>query len=312
MVSMHEQLAPLTLAPILNAPASKIPPPRNRQRYRTLMVGGHEFTHRDLAEPLERYGIGLLDTHWHTGRSKLAERLPMGTELVLLVTTVTGHNLSDHANALCKRAGVPLIGISTKQSSWPDTFARWGLTSPPSWLKAGPALTVVTSNEAVAPAVVSEPTPDQAWGEILRGHRRLSGLSRAALAERIGVSDGSIIGWERGERSPKYAYYKAILEALPGLRSEPPPPALRDRVFEVLAPTPTQIAEAAPTPEPAPALSKLALLGVNYAETVARAEALQRQADDALRASEEFSESARIERERAESIKAEIFAAAKG
>jgi DNA-binding XRE family transcriptional regulator len=49
-----------------------------------------------------------------------------------------------------------------------------------------------------------KPLPEgKTWGERLVRHRKSPGITQAEAARRIGVDQGTLAKWERGERQPK-------------------------------------------------------------------------------------------------------------
>ena len=283
-LSLAEQIAPLALAP-----SSKLPPPRKGTVYRALMAGGREHTARELRkELLDTWGIDIRE-HWHADRSRLPYVLPDDCEMVLMVTTVMPHTLSDRVRACASKAKVPVLPMSTKRTSWIENFSRFGLqpkTSNVVQLKAVP----VEESKAETPTVTN-PTPVQMWGAMLADERKRAGMSRKELAGKLGISDASILHFEHGIRAIKFIYYKGMLEALPALRSLPPPPNLEGKVFDLLAPSPQIIAEAAPeitiVEEKLIPRSRAEEIGALYGAALQRTEDLQRQIDDLMRQHEE-------------------------
>lgn len=61
-------------------------------------------------------------------------------------------------------------------------------------------------------------TSTDPWHKRLTSARTRAGLSRAELAEKVGVSRGSVNEWERGARMPNGATLLAVEELLPDLR----------------------------------------------------------------------------------------------
>lgn len=63
-----------------------------------------------------------------------------------------------------------------------------------------------------------EPDPAKrlrkAWGVNIAHLRELRGLTRAELAERVGVTEQAVGTWERGESSPRPHLQIAVAEAL--------------------------------------------------------------------------------------------------
>lgn len=59
-----------------------------------------------------------------------------------------------------------------------------------------------------------EPTAAAIAGQAIRRERKAAGLSQAALAERIGVAQPTIVRWEDGTRAPDVNALSAVAEAL--------------------------------------------------------------------------------------------------
>lgn len=300
MVSLHEQVAAVAFAPP-PIPLFEVPPlsqPADRKAFRALMVGGRAHTHGDLAADLRTdFGVQLIPQHWHTDRARLPTDIPVGTEIMLIVTTVISHELSNHARGLAQKAKLPYIGINTKRTSWPAAFGRYGLTKNPAWAVVEP----------LPLGLVETPIdrgPVDPFGLTLATARKAAGLSQRALGERIDTEYPTISNWENGKSTPRFAVYRLLLEALPALRSVPPPLALEDRVRESLTPTPAQIAAVAPEP---PSLPLIAMLGIKYAEAIADAERHKRLADDQMRMAEASMDAHKSANERAESLRRDIF-----
>lgn len=309
MVSLHEQVAAIAFAPPPPIPlfdVTRLVTPADGKAFRALMVGGRPHTHAELKQPLEAFGIALIAPHWHADRARMPVDIPKGTEVMLIVTTVIGHDLSDHARSLAARAKIPYIGISTKASAWAEKFGRYGLKSPPTWIRDVPKLVEVAEQPERSDAEVMRETADPFYQAMIFA-RKKSGLSQRALGEKVGANYATVSNWECGYSTPRYATYKLLLDALPHLRDFPPPIPLASRVMELLTPTPVQIAEAAPTPPPPPLLSPIATIGVQYAEAIAEAEAHKRSADDAMRAAEGLMDQHKLASERADMLKAQIF-----
>lgn len=68
----------------------------------------------------------------------------------------------------------------------------------------------------------------QMWGRNLKGTRELRELSRADLAEKVGVSEAAVGMWERGETSPRPHLQALIAQALD---------TRHDLLFPVVVPT---------------------------------------------------------------------------
>ena len=57
------------------------------------------------------------------------------------------------------------------------------------------------------PAIIRCPLPEgKTWGERLVRHRTTLGITQAEAARRVGVDQGTLARWERGEREPKGAF----------------------------------------------------------------------------------------------------------
>lgn len=311
MVSLHEQLAPLAYAPPPLIPlfdSKNLGHPADGIAFRTLMVGGREHTHRELIAPLAEFGLALIPQHWHADRARMPFEVPKGTEIMLMITTVMGHELSNHARGCAQRAGIPYVGISTKSTSWQATLTkRYGLHNPPLWRgnEPAPVLEAIRGNRTSA-GDLTRATADPFY-KAFREARRLSQLSQSQVAEKLQAKSGTVSNWECGHSTPRFPTYRLLLDVLPALRNFPPPVALGDRVTELLTPTPEQIAEAAPIPLPPPLLSPIAELGVRYAEAIAEGEAHKRLADDSMRAAEAQMDLHKAATERADVLKMQIF-----
>lgn len=314
VATLHEQLASIAFAPPPPIPLFKtdvvqwLTIPADGRAFKALMVGGRPHTHRELLQPLEAHGFALIAPHWHADRERMPIDVPKGTEVMLIITTVIGHKLSNHARDLAIKAGIPYIGISTKATAWPGVFKRFGVSTPPAFKSAAPVLAVVPDDATPerTDADIARDTADPFY-KVIVAVRKESGLSQRALAEKVGARYPSVSNWECGHSTPRYATYKLLLDVLPGLRNFPPPIPLMARVAELLTPTPAQIAEVAPTPSPPPLLSPIAELGVRYAEAVQEAEAHKRSADDKMRAAEAAMDESKAASERADVLKVQIF-----
>ncbi len=54
----------------------------------------------------------------------------------------------------------------------------------------------------------------QQWGRAIRAQRQLLGLTQAALAEKVGVTQGTVSRWERGDCQPEHRLIPLIASAL--------------------------------------------------------------------------------------------------
>ena len=52
------------------------------------------------------------------------------------------------------------------------------------------------------------------WGRAIRAQRAAVGLSQEALAERVGVAQGTISKWERGDSIPSHTMIPRLAVAL--------------------------------------------------------------------------------------------------
>lgn len=308
MVSLHEQVSDIAFAPPPPIPLfdlTRLTVPADGKAFRALMVGGRPHTHADLKQPLEAFGISLIAPHWHSDRARLPIDIPKGTEVMLIVTTVIGHELSNHARSLASKAGIPYIGISTKASAWSEKFGRYGLKSPPAW-RSPPSPMVTAADPERTMADVMRDTADPFYLAMISA-RKDSKLSQKAVGEKVGANYATVSNWECGYSTPRFATYRLLLDVLPTLRNYPPPIALEARVRELLTPTPEQIAAVAPEPPSPPTLAPIAALGVQYAEAIAEAEHHKRSADDAMRAAESLMDLHKAASERAEVLRSDIL-----
>jgi transcriptional regulator with XRE-family HTH domain len=274
------------------------------------MVGGRLHTHRQLkALLLDDFGVALVATHWHTDRARMPYEIPTGIEVMLIITTCIGHELSNHARDLATKAGIPYVGISTKRTSWDRPFKNAGMFSPPRWRSSGDATEEPEAeSSAVNPVRTSNANADP-FGAVLSSARKAAGMTQQMLGDRIGVKGSTVSGWETGQQTPRFAYYRTMIDALPDLRQHAPPVALEGRTFETLAPSAEAIAEAAPT---APTLTRGDELGIAYVRARADAEACKRLAEEHMRFADEAMDGHKRAHERSLALLAEIDALASG
>jgi hypothetical protein len=89
------------------------------------IFGGVSDLHRDIERWLAPYGVTILVTYEAMRSAAVRSAvLPPGTQAVLLLYEVCGHDMSDRATMLAKAAGIPLVLISRKKSfAWPKLVA---------------------------------------------------------------------------------------------------------------------------------------------------------------------------------------------
>ena len=310
MGTLHDQVATVAHAP---PPLFAVPPlkrPDDGKAFRALMVGGRLHTHRQLkALLLDDFAVALVTTHWHTDRARLPYEIPAGVEVMLIITTCISHELSNHARTLAAKAGIPYVGISTKRTSWDRPFENAGIFSPPRF--GAPVAVPETVDLDTEKPVIRLPCADP-FGAVLVTARKAAGLSQRALGELVGVQASTVSGWETGTQTPRFAYYRTMLDALPDLRQHAPPAALEGRTFETLAPSAEVIAAAAPALPAPPVHSPIELRALDLARAIQDAEIYKRQADDLMRAAEEALEKHKQALECAEHARLDMFELAKG
>ena len=70
---------------------------------------------------------------------------------------------------------------------------------------------------------------DYAFGQLMLTLRTAIGLPQAGMAERLGVSQRAVAGWETGSSYPKAERLKQLIEL--GMEPRPLPPGTRKRRF---------------------------------------------------------------------------------
>lgn len=267
----------------------KLIAPRNGKAFQALLVGGYKnYRHEMEPKLLDLYGVNIID-HWDMeARNPRMLAFPRGIEVVVILTDLLPGGMAARGIQCAKDQGLPFVHMSRKMSTWPEAMHTLGLESPPLWLRpalvvepapapvstplfAKPAPPATPSIESTKPTPVSTPPRRvSAFAYALRHEREAQGLGKAALADLLGVSHGSIANWETGAEITIRMWLK-LVDLIPTLGNTPPAHLARElaaieAVADLRRPAPEP-----PKPEPPPlpaephervlAVSNLAIAG---------------------------------------------------
>ncbi len=269
--------------------ANTLPPPKDGRAYKAWLVGGYgKLSAKWRDRFLETWGIHIAD-HWPMENQSLPVSTPVRTELVIIVTDLGPHGLTDRAAELARRWNIPFVRLRRGASAeWTGILGRAGFPSPPPWRKPppqpepAPRLTVVRPppppppQPEPTPVVLPEPepkhpedqpmatstppttnrgvnrkrTPKAGFAASLRALRERVGLSQREMAELCGTSQTNISHWEIGI-PPGYEGFERIASALPEIMEFPEPkPGFHERYAKAKAHPPRKESKTAPPPAP--------------------------------------------------------------
>lgn len=108
------------------APTTSAPRDHAASPILVLVVGGeHRFVQGTLSSNLARHGMLVLG-HWDWKMRQPPNTLPSNAEVVYIATDMVGHNLSNAANALAQKAGIPVVNGTRKWSESSGRLLRAG------------------------------------------------------------------------------------------------------------------------------------------------------------------------------------------
>jgi transcriptional regulator with XRE-family HTH domain len=198
-----------------------MPKPRNERAFQTWLVGGFVKVADQIRDRLlNEFGMEITD-HWPMEQeTKMRTLPPVGTEVIIILTDLGSHGMTERGREIAKRAGVPHAWLDWgRKAEWAGKLARLGFPSPPPWRKSSaPSLSLVTTTE---PRKEHKPMPrttaaykDTAICKAIAITRRNVGVTQREMAELIGGQNGLWGNWERGDSLPTYKNLKKIVEEL--------------------------------------------------------------------------------------------------